>query len=225
METKNLEGLPLTQARMLDDRGGRRAEHGKAPWLRAGLLAGDANVCHLQCLEESVNDLSLIEKLYGRTVRRGIRRAGLIMAAARRLILQSRWKGLQMGQGASQPAEPGRLPPLGLRPGERVMVKTLDEILKTLDQNGKYQGLSFTVAQRKYCGGTYTVLKRLEKVFDERRWKLSRIKDTVLLDSVVCDGDGGVSREWDGCDRHCLLWWKEAWLKRVEGPPAEGAGG
>jgi hypothetical protein len=105
------------------------------------------------------------------------------------------------------------------------MVRSLDEILKTLDQNGKYQGLSFTVAQRKYCGNTCTVLKRLEKVFDERRWKLSRIKDTVLLEGVVCDGAGGVFREWDGCDRHCLLWWKEAWLKRIENPPAGGGGG
>ena len=111
---------------------------------------------------------------------------------------------------------PGLVPPLHLMPGEQVRVKSYEEIQEILDQNRKFQGLTFTVAQRKYCGATYTVLKRLEKVFDERKWKLSKIRDTVLLDGAVCDGAGGITREWDGCDRHCLLWWKEAWLERVD---------
>ena len=129
------------------------------------------------------------------------------------------WKIMNRTEGEGDTSNknvPGPIPPLNLKPGERVKVKSYEEIQETLDQNCKYQGLSFTVAQRKYCGRTYTVLKRLEKVFDERRWKLSKIRDTVLLDGVVCDGAGGISREWDGCDRYCLLWWKEAWLERVD---------
>ncbi len=74
-------------------------------------------------------------------------------------------------------------------------VKTLEEVRKTLDKGGKYQGLYFTITQTRYCGGTYTVLKRLEKIFDERRWKLSKIKDTVLLEGVFCDGAGGIKKE------------------------------
>ena len=94
-------------------------------------------------------------------------------------------------------------------------VRSLEEIQKTLDKGNKCQGLAYTPAMRKYCGGTYYVLKRVEKVFDERNWKLSSIKDVVLLDSVFCDGSGGVGKAWDGCDRTCYLWWKEAWLEKL----------
>lgn len=105
---------------------------------------------------------------------------------------------------------------LSLKPGEKIRIKSYDQIKRTLDNNGKYQGLAFTPAQIKYCGGTYIVLKRLEKAFDERRWKLFKVKNTVLLEGVVCDGKGGIEKAWDGCDRHCLLWWKEIWLERIK---------
>ena len=225
METKNQEGLPRTQARRHGDPGACQAAHGQAQWPEKGSLAGGGHVCHLQCLEQSVSELSLAEKLYLRILRAGALHARRFIDAVKTRVRGPQGTGQQEGQGAYGATTSGPLPPLGLKPGERVMVKPFDEILENLDQNGKYQGLSFTVAQRKYCGNTCTVLKRLEKVFDERRWKLSRIKDTVLLEGVVCDGAGGVFREWDGCDRHCLLWWKEAWLKRIENPPAGGGGG
>jgi hypothetical protein len=106
--------------------------------------------------------------------------------------------------------------PLNLQPGEKVRVKALEEIAKTLDKDNKYQGLSFFAPMEKFCGGTYTVHKRVEKVFNERRWTMSRIKNVVLLEGVFCDGKGGVEKLWDGCDRSCYLWWKEAWLERVE---------
>lgn len=105
---------------------------------------------------------------------------------------------------------------LSLQPGEKVRVKSLDQIRKTLDDNGKFQGLAFTPAQKKYCGGAYIVLKRLERAFNEGTWKMFRMKDTVLLKDVVCDGKGGPGYEWNGCDRHCLLWWKEIWLERID---------
>ncbi len=108
------------------------------------------------------------------------------------------------------------IPTLNLQPGEKIRVKSIEEIRKTLDENGKYKGLAFTPAQKKYCGGTYVVLKRLERAFNEGTWKMFKMKDTVLLKDVVCDGKGGVGYEWDGCDRHCLLWWKEIWLERFK---------
>ncbi len=107
-------------------------------------------------------------------------------------------------------------PTLHLQPGEKVRVKTMEEIQQTLDKSGKFAGLAFTPAQKKYCGGEYVVLKRLEKAFNEGTWKMFTMKDTVLLDDVVCDGRGGLGCDWDGCDRNCLLWWKEIWLDRVQ---------
>jgi hypothetical protein len=34
---------------------------------------------------------------------------------------------------------------------------------------------------------------------------------TVFLEGVYCDG-----KRHNDCDRSCLLFWREAWLKRVE---------
>ncbi len=71
---------------------------------------------------------------------------------------------------------------LGLKPGEWVEVKSLEEILATLDSKGKEQ---------------------------------RRVRNTVLLDSVFCRGEGL------GCDRSCFHMWREAWLRRVDGPAVE----
>jgi len=104
---------------------------------------------------------------------------------------------------------------LNLRPGEKVRVRELSEIKKTLDSHHKYQGLEYTPAMDGFCGGTFTVFNRIENAFDERRWKMSRVKNVVLLKDVFCDGESGMGLDWDGCDRRCFLWWKEAWLERL----------
>ena len=37
------------------------------------------------------------------------------------------------------------------------------------------------------------------------------MQDTVLLDNLRCDGSAH-----DGCQAGCRLYWKEAWLRRVD---------
>lgn len=195
-------------------------EHGQPDIISCGRiddqrLGGGITPCQLQFLERSVCDFSFCERLPRIIARNVILRARKVMGIVR--VLAGRiMPGKNTEENPVRTYKPGPIQPLNLKPGDRVRVKSCEEIRKTLDQDGKYQGLSFTVAQKKYCGGTFIVLKRLERVFDERRWKLSRIRETVLLDDAACDGDGGIFREWDGCDRHCLLWWKEAWLERVD---------
>jgi hypothetical protein len=98
---------------------------------------------------------------------------------------------------------------LALSAGEIVEVKSLPEILRTLDDKGKYRGLVFTTEMRKHCGKRYRVYKRLELMFDEYHKSQRRVKHTVLLEGVVCEGAGL------GCDRSCFLYWREAWLRRV----------
>jgi hypothetical protein len=44
----------------------------------------------------------------------------------------------------------------------------------------------------------------------EHTGEFRRMKNTVLLDGVLCDGWGGA------CDRSCFFFWREAWLKRVD---------
>lgn len=110
---------------------------------------------------------------------------------------------------------------LNLKPGELVEVKTLEEIQKTLDAKGKNYGLVFTPEMRKHCGKRYRVYKRLELMFDEYHKSQRRLKNTVLLENVVCEGTGL------GCDRSCFLYWREVWLRRCdaasEGMPPEAS--
>lgn len=175
--------------------------------------------CQLQSLDGSVTKLSLSQRMS-----RSIRRRVFVLGEKARGRRARRASHTDPRPGkddsASRQSASGRraFPPLDLRPGEKVRVKSHDEILETLNADGKFQGLSYTPAMRKYCGGTYTVLKRVNLVFDERRWKLSNIRHVVLLEEVYCDGAGGPGKDWDGCDRTCFIWWKEGWLERASQP-------
>jgi hypothetical protein len=100
---------------------------------------------------------------------------------------------------------------LNLKPGEWVEVKSEQEILATLDQKGRYKGLGWMCNMRKFCGKRYRVFKRLETMLLESNRQYRKVKDTVLLEGVICDGE-----EWYGCDRSCFHFWREVWLRRVE---------
>jgi hypothetical protein len=99
---------------------------------------------------------------------------------------------------------------LNLQPGELVEVKSEEEILATLDQNGKSEGLYWMPEMQKFCGKRFRVLKRLERILLESTQKYRKVKNMVLLEGVMCDGQAY------GCDRSCFHFWREAWLRRVE---------
>ena len=100
---------------------------------------------------------------------------------------------------------------LNLKPGELVEVKSEREILATLDVDGKNQGLLWMRGMRSYCGKRYRVFKRVETILLESNGKLRKMRNTVLLEGVMCDGS-----EFYGCDRSCFHYWREAWLRKVE---------
>jgi hypothetical protein len=100
---------------------------------------------------------------------------------------------------------------LDLQPGELVEVKSIDEILATLDPDRKFKGLLWMTGMRKYCGKRYRVFKRIENILLETNGDLRRMTNTVILEGVMCDGV-----EFGACDRSCFHFWREAWLKRVE---------
>jgi hypothetical protein len=97
------------------------------------------------------------------------------------------------------------------RPGDTVLIKTLPEIQKTLDANGRCEGLQFMLGMRKYCGQEARVLKKVRTIFDERLWKMVKIKDAYLLENITCDGRDVFDGE--GCDRTCYFFWKSRWLR------------
>ena len=101
---------------------------------------------------------------------------------------------------------------LGLQPGEIVEIKSREEIFATLDENDQTQGLRFDGEMLKYCGRRARVVRRIEKIIDEKTGRMLKIKrDTVILDGVICTGDYHRS-----CPRAIYPYWREAWLRRVE---------
>jgi hypothetical protein len=95
--------------------------------------------------------------------------------------------------------------------GELVEVRSEAEILATLDEKGTLENLPFMPEMLKFCGQTLRVSSRAFKtcVDDQEMRQLER---TVFLEEARCDG-----RSHGGCDRACLIFWKEAWLKRSNG--------
>jgi hypothetical protein len=102
-----------------------------------------------------------------------------------------------------------------LRVGDTVEVKSRDEILATLDARGALDALPFMPEMLKYCGQRYKIYKRADKTSQYitfPNYCSRRMFRTVHLEGLRCDGG-----YHDGCDALCLLYWKEAWLKRVDG--------
>ena len=74
---------------------------------------------------------------------------------------------------------------LGLRVGERVEVRSIDEILATLDDRAALDGLPFMPEMVKFCGRHFTVFKRADKVNDlVERSGLRRMRNAILLADV-----------------------------------------
>ena len=99
---------------------------------------------------------------------------------------------------------------LGLAKGEWVTVRSRDEILATLDDQGKLDGLPFMPEMLEYCGRRLYVGRSAHKTCDTIRTYVNRrMHDAVHLDGVNCSGSGH-----DGCGALCPIFWKEAWLRR-----------
>ena len=114
--------------------------------------------------------------------------AGPIMLAIRRLL---------------NPSAP-------LRPGEIVEVRSLPEILATLDERGCLDGLPFMPEMAAFCGHRVPVHRRVEKVWEYAHGTgMRRVHNAVLLQALRCNG-----QSHGGCQAACQLIWKEAWLKR-----------
>ena len=100
------------------------------------------------------------------------------------------------------------------RSGDWVEVLTKEEILQTLDEKGRLDELPFMPSMFQYCGRRFRVFKRAHKTCDTVNGCKGRMmNNTIHLDGVRCDG-----KAYGGCDAACLIFWKEAWLKEVEGP-------
>jgi hypothetical protein len=100
--------------------------------------------------------------------------------------------------------------------GDWVEVRTKEEILESLDANGRLGGMPFMPEMFRFCGKTFQVYKRAHKTCDYTTaypYHTRRLDRTVHLETR-CDGEAH-----GGCQAGCLLYWKQAWLKPLSGDP------
>jgi hypothetical protein len=95
--------------------------------------------------------------------------------------------------------------------GDWVEVRSLEEVLLTLDDTNSLAALPFMPEMAKFCGKRFRIVKSAHKTCDPTGCsKLRRFENAVHLDTR-CDGSGH-----DGCEARCLIVWKTDWLKKVE---------
>ena len=107
---------------------------------------------------------------------------------------------------------------LNLRVGEIVEVRSEAEILATLDARAELESLPFMPEMLQFCGRRFRVDKLALKLCDTiGSTGMYRMHNAVHLEGLRCDGQAH-----GGCQAGCLIYWKEAWLKRA---PADGHDG
>ena len=103
-----------------------------------------------------------------------------------------------------------------LRARDWVEVKTPREIAATLDSDGSLDGLPFMPEMLEFCGRRFQVQRPAEKAcieFPGGSYEIREFRnnDVVLLAGLRCSGSAH-----DGCQRSCMIFWKAAWLRKVD---------
>ena len=102
-----------------------------------------------------------------------------------------------------------------LRRGDLVEVKSAEEILQTLDPDGTLDQLPFMPEMVEFCGKTFRVATRVLKTCyygETNGMRKFRADDVVILEGVRCSG-----ADHEGCQKACMIFWREAWLRRSSG--------
>jgi len=106
---------------------------------------------------------------------------------------------------------------LGLRPGDPVEVRRVEEIAQTLDTGSRNRGLFFDGEMIPYCGGRFRVARRVERIIDERSGHMLEMKNPCLvLEGVTCRAHFSKGRLF--CPRAIAHYWREIWLRKLDDP-------
>jgi hypothetical protein len=117
-----------------------------------------------------------------------------------------RWRFLKGGVVGRTPTRK-----LDLQPGERVRIKSRDEILATLDENLLNRGMGFDEEMSRYCDQSAIVQARVERCIDEKTGRMLTMKSPcIILEGIFCAGVYNAN-----CPREFVPFWREIWLERV----------
>jgi hypothetical protein len=123
------------------------------------------------------------------------------------------WRHGTIPKGAATPVAK-----LAIREGDVVRIKDYRDILGTLNDEWKNRGLYFDAEMVPYTNGTYKVLKRVNRIIDEKTGKMLMFKnECLILDEVVCQARYAKCRKL--CPRAYYLYWRDIWVEPVGSPP------
>jgi hypothetical protein len=130
-------------------------------------------------------------------------------------VMRMHWRGRPYPyiRGLAKGKTPSEV--LNLQPGELVQVRSKYEIMRTINEGQRNRGLWFDVEMVPFCGGTFRVLRRVERIIDEKTGKMIQMPGAcIILEGVTCSGCLSQNRLF--CPRSIYPYWHEVWLKRVK---------
>jgi hypothetical protein len=141
------------------------------------------------------------------------------------LLLKSFWQWMHRRltgrdvpefQGAIRRGMPTPTARLNLKPGEKVRIKSKEEIVQTIDWQGRNRGLYYDIEMSRYCGSVVTVRSVVTQIINELTGEMLHMKEPcIILEGVVCNSEYSDNRLM--CPRSFPSFWREIWLERVEG--------
>ena len=138
-----------------------------------------------------------------------------VMIAAFNSVMRLHWRGRPYPYIRGLAGERTPTEVLNLQPGEMVQVRSKDEIMGTLNAKQRNRGLWFDVEMVPYCGKTFRVVTRVERILDEKTGRMITIPNAcIILDGATCSGC--LSKDRLFCPRSLYPYWREIWLKRVQ---------
>lgn len=138
-----------------------------------------------------------------------------VMIAAYNVVMRLHWRGRPYPYIRGLAGEKTPTEVLNLEPGELIQVRSKEEIMHTVNENRRNRGLSFDVEMVRFCGRTFRVLRRVERIIDEKTGRMIRPHNAcIILDGVTCSGCLSTNRLF--CPRSLYPYWHEVWLKRAE---------
>jgi len=107
--------------------------------------------------------------------------------------------------------------PASPRAGDVVRVRSREEILATLDADGRLDGQPFMPEMLAFAGRELPISAVAHKTCDtinRPSTGMRQLDHTVHLAGARCDGSAH-----GGCQAGCLLFWRQEWLETPDGSP------
>jgi hypothetical protein len=177
------------------------------------MIAPEIYFCQSTEFPKATNPISLSQRI--NKCFNSIRYGNYSTPEILRMLIVWTWWQIHHAIGGPYPSgyqKPTPISNLNLQPGEMVEVKSLREIIDTLDRNGRNRGLHFSPDMRLFCGKKYRVRSRSNKLITEGTGRMRQIASTVMLEGVTSDS---AFYAFGGCPRDDFQYWREIWLRRI----------